>query len=115
MCVCVCVCQSQRHRDQDYGDVCRDLRKVITKDSNVMCVAEAVGCVGALAKGLRPAFSAYAKSFVEVSSVNVPVCVRACLYVACIQHRPIRGLTPPEGLSMCASNALFCVSLQPVL
>ncbi len=31
--------------------------QVIVKDSNVVCVAEAVGCVGALAKGLRSNFS----------------------------------------------------------
>ena len=39
----------------DYGDVLRELRKVIVKDSNVVCVGEAILCLGALAKGLRKA------------------------------------------------------------
>lgn len=34
----------------EYGDVLRRLKVVITKDSNVVCVAEAICCVGALAK-----------------------------------------------------------------
>jgi hypothetical protein len=34
----------------DFGDVLRRLKVVITKDSNVVCVAEAISCVGALAK-----------------------------------------------------------------
>lgn len=34
----------------DYGEVLRRLKIVITKDSNVVCVAEAIACVGALAK-----------------------------------------------------------------
>lgn len=34
----------------DYGDVLRRLKIVITKDSNVVCVAEAVACIGALGK-----------------------------------------------------------------
>ncbi|GFH15506.1 protein MOR1 [Haematococcus lacustris] len=53
-------------RDVDYGDVNRELRKVITKDSNVACVAEAIACTGAMAQGLRAAFSATAKNLVEV-------------------------------------------------
>ncbi|KAJ9516595.1 hypothetical protein QJQ45_015220 [Haematococcus lacustris] len=53
-------------RDADYGDVNRELRKVITKDSNVACVAEAIACTGAMAQGLRAAFSATAKNLVEV-------------------------------------------------
>ncbi|GFH15736.1 uncharacterized protein HaLaN_12024, partial [Haematococcus lacustris] len=52
--------------DVDYGDVNRELRKVITKDSNVACVAEAIACTGAMAQGLRAAFSATAKNLVEV-------------------------------------------------
>ncbi len=34
----------------DFGDVLRRLKLVITKDSNVVCVAEAIACAGALAK-----------------------------------------------------------------
>lgn len=58
----ICTC----YRDVDYGDILRELRKVITKDSNVACVAEAILCTGMMAKGLRSAFSANAKGFVEV-------------------------------------------------
>ena len=45
----------------DYHDVTGELKKVVTKDSNVSCVAEAVGCVGAVAKGLRGPYKAQAK------------------------------------------------------
>jgi hypothetical protein len=62
-------------RDFDYGDVQRELRKVITKDSNVMCVAEAVACVGALAQGLRSAFAATSKGFTEVRGGGGTACV----------------------------------------
>eukprot|EP00798_Chlamydomonas_sp_ICE-L_P001437 gene1437-32811_t len=48
-------------REFDYGDVNRELRKCIAKDANVMCVAEAANCYGALAKGLRNGYSATAK------------------------------------------------------
>jgi hypothetical protein len=54
-------------RDIDYGDVTRVLRKVIAKDSNVACVAEAVGCVSALATGLRGAYAAAGRAWAEVS------------------------------------------------
>uniref|UniRef100_A0A061RZH6 Cytoskeleton-associated protein 5 n=1 Tax=Tetraselmis sp. GSL018 TaxID=582737 RepID=A0A061RZH6_9CHLO len=40
----------------EYSDVNTALRKVIMKDSNVVCVSEAVQCTGCLAKGLRPAY-----------------------------------------------------------
>lgn len=50
----------------DYGDVNREVRKIITKDSNVQCVAEAILCTAALANGLRSAYSSTAKSLVEV-------------------------------------------------
>lgn len=44
----------------------RELRKVMTKDSNVAVVAEAVHCTGALAQGLRSAYAATARGLVEV-------------------------------------------------
>ena len=37
----------------DYSTVLRRLKIVISKDSNVACVIEAVACCGALAKGVR--------------------------------------------------------------
>ena len=45
----------------DFGDVLRELKKIITKDSNVVCVGEAVACLGNLASGLRKEFVGPAK------------------------------------------------------
>ncbi|XP_047135598.1 cytoskeleton-associated protein 5 isoform X1 [Hydra vulgaris] len=42
-----------------YGEVCAVLKKVITKDSNVVVVAIAANCVTGLAKGLRKKFQTY--------------------------------------------------------
>ncbi|KAK9818850.1 hypothetical protein WJX81_005118, partial [Elliptochloris bilobata] len=50
----------------DFGDVLRELKKVIVKDSNVVCVAEAVACLGRLAKGLRRDFASSARAFFPV-------------------------------------------------
>lgn len=50
----------------DFGDVLRELKKVIVKDSNVVCVAEAVACLGRLAKGLRRDFAPSARAFCSV-------------------------------------------------
>uniref|UniRef100_A0A1I8P7A2 TOG domain-containing protein n=1 Tax=Stomoxys calcitrans TaxID=35570 RepID=A0A1I8P7A2_STOCA len=44
----------------DYGSVVTALKKVITKDSNVVLVAMAVKCLAMLAKGLGKRFSPYA-------------------------------------------------------
>ena len=45
----------------DYGDVNRELRKLITKDANIQCVAEAISCCGAMAKSIGGGYSATAK------------------------------------------------------
>ena len=42
--------------DSDFGDVNREVRKIITKDSNVQVVSEAIACTGMLAKGLRKGY-----------------------------------------------------------
>ncbi|XP_037921963.1 protein mini spindles isoform X4 [Hermetia illucens] len=44
----------------DYGDVVRALKKVLTKDSNVMLVAMSGKCMASLAKGLGKRFQTYA-------------------------------------------------------
>lgn len=44
----------------EYGDLVRALKKVITKDSNVVLVALAGKCLGLLAKGLAKKFQPYA-------------------------------------------------------
>ncbi|PNH12606.1 Protein MOR1 [Tetrabaena socialis] len=46
----------------DYGDVIRELRKLVSKDSNVVVVAEAINCCGLLAKGLRKEFASAARN-----------------------------------------------------
>ncbi|GAX77872.1 hypothetical protein CEUSTIGMA_g5314.t1 [Chlamydomonas eustigma] len=53
-------------RDYDYGDVNRELRKLITKDANIQCVSEAIACCGALAKSIRAGYSSTAKGLVEI-------------------------------------------------
>lgn len=44
----------------DYGDLVRSLKKVISKDTNVMLVTLAAKCIHGLASGLRKKFAAYA-------------------------------------------------------
>ena len=46
----------------DYSTVLRRLKIVISKDSNVACVIEAVACCGALAKGVRQPFAGSARN-----------------------------------------------------
>lgn len=46
----------------DHGELLREIRKVIVKDSNVVCVGEAIACVGAFSKSLRASFSVRASS-----------------------------------------------------
>lgn len=50
----------------DYGDVNRELRKIITKDNNVACVSEAIACTANLAKGLRKEYRNTAMSLCSV-------------------------------------------------
>jgi len=58
--------QTPRLAPGDYGDVLRRLKIVISKDSNVACVIEAVACCGALAKGLRDNFASQARGLTPV-------------------------------------------------
>lgn len=45
----------------DYGDLCRELKKVLAKDANINCAASAAEAAGALALGLRRDFNAQAR------------------------------------------------------
>jgi cytoskeleton-associated protein 5 len=47
----------------DYFEVNKELKKIITKDSNIQVVAEAINCTANLAKGLRKDYSHAARSF----------------------------------------------------
>ncbi len=58
--------QTPRLAPGDYGDVLRRLKIVISKDSNLACVIEAVACCGALAKGLRDNFAIQARGLTPV-------------------------------------------------
>ncbi|ERL90159.1 hypothetical protein D910_07513, partial [Dendroctonus ponderosae] len=48
----------------DYGDLVRALKKVIQKDSNVVCVALAGKCIAGLATGLKKRFQTYSGTLV---------------------------------------------------
>ncbi|XP_076268302.1 protein mini spindles-like isoform X2 [Rhynchophorus ferrugineus] len=48
----------------DYGDVVRALKKVVQKDSNVVCVALAGRCIAGLASGLKKRFQTYSGALV---------------------------------------------------
>jgi cytoskeleton-associated protein 5 len=50
----------------DFGDVNREIKKIIAKDSNVQVVAEAILCTGTLAKGLRASYAGTARSLCPV-------------------------------------------------
>lgn len=47
-----------------FVDRCRELKKIISKDSHIGVVSEAVACTGVLAKGLRKEYSSSARIFV---------------------------------------------------
>lgn len=49
----------------DFGEVVKALKKVLTKDSNVVIVAMAGKCIGGLAKGLGKKFSPYASACIS--------------------------------------------------
>jgi hypothetical protein len=46
--------------------ICRELKKIITKDSHVAVVAEAIACTGNLAQGLRKEYSGPARTFASM-------------------------------------------------
>lgn len=45
----------------DYGDLVRELKRVLQKDANINCAAEAANVAGALGLGLRKDFAGQAK------------------------------------------------------
>lgn len=49
----------------DFGDVIKALKKVLTKDSNVLLVATAGKCMAGLAKGLGKKFSPYSATCIQ--------------------------------------------------
>lgn len=52
--------QNPKLENGDYGELVKALKKVLTKDTNVVLVAMAGKCLGCLAKGLGRKFSPYA-------------------------------------------------------
>ncbi|XP_050293470.1 protein mini spindles isoform X2 [Anthonomus grandis grandis] len=57
--------KNQKLENGDYGDLVRALKKVIQKDSNVMCVAVAGRCVAGLANGLKKRFQVYSGALIQ--------------------------------------------------
>lgn len=57
--------QNPKLESGDYGDVVKALKKVLTKDTNVVLVAMAGKCIACLAKGLGKKFSPYALSCIS--------------------------------------------------
>lgn len=57
--------QNPKLENGDYGDLVRALKKVITKDTNVVLVAMAGKCLALLAKGVGKKFTPYAGSCVS--------------------------------------------------
>ncbi|XP_015517850.2 protein mini spindles isoform X1 [Neodiprion lecontei] len=54
------LCRNPKLESGDYGDVVRALKKIISKDSNVLVVALAGKCMAGLASGLKKRFQPYA-------------------------------------------------------
>lgn len=52
--------QNPKLESGDYGDVVRALKKVVSKDTNVVLVALAGKCLAALSRGIGKKFSIYA-------------------------------------------------------
>lgn len=55
----------QKLEPGDYADLVRALKRVVSKDANVVVVAVGVKCVGGLASGLKKKFSSYAPSIIQ--------------------------------------------------
>lgn len=54
--------KSPKLENGDYGDLVRALKKVIQKDSNVLCTALAGKCLAGLANGLKKRFQTYSSA-----------------------------------------------------
>nr|XP_045625393.1 cytoskeleton-associated protein 5-like isoform X4 [Procambarus clarkii] len=57
--------QNPKLEQGDYHDLMKALRKIISKDTNVMIVAQAGLCVAGLANGLKKKFQIFSLSFTE--------------------------------------------------
>ena len=90
----------------DFHDLVKSLKKVITKDSNVMLVALAGKVLLGLAKGLRKKFSSYA---VAVSSCIVVIhlkvkAVSSCIYSGIEREKSLRASEPVVGTPRSQKN-----------
>ncbi|KAK9795603.1 hypothetical protein WJX73_007429 [Symbiochloris irregularis] len=73
------VCAAPRLIPGDFGDLMRELKKICNKDSNVVCIGEAIGCIGNMASGLRSDFASQARAWAPVlldklKDKNLAVC-----------------------------------------
>lgn len=89
----------------DYGALLGALKKVVTKDSNVVCVAEALNVIACLARGLRGSFGSAARAFLsyileKLKDKNMGV-IKACqdsltaVHTFCLQlHEVVETVVP---------------------
>ena len=90
--------QSPKISPGDYGELVKALKKVITKDSNVMIVAVAGNIVAGLATGLRKGFQSYAPSVSGLCGrVWVSTYCTCCASGDCLTSRP-KGRSRPREL-----------------
>ena len=71
--------------------------QIFVKDSNVVCVADAAGCLGALALGLRREFAATARALFSVlldklKDKNTNVCAQCGQALAAFHRRDPHAL-----------------------
>lgn len=62
---CQKLCENARIEPADFGDLVRALKKVVSKDTNVMLVTVAAKCIAGLAKGIRKKFQPYASVCID--------------------------------------------------
>nr|XP_039262114.1 cytoskeleton-associated protein 5-like [Styela clava] len=58
--LCQKLCENPKIENGDYGDLVKVLKKVVSKDTNVMLVTIAAKCLAGLAKGIRKKFHPFA-------------------------------------------------------
>lgn len=63
--LCLKLSETPKIEPGDFGDLMRALKKVVSKDTNVMLVTIAIKCITGLAIGLRKKFQPYATIFVD--------------------------------------------------
>lgn len=63
--ICQKLCETPKIEPGDFGDLVKALKKVISKDTNVMLVTIAAKCLAGLAKGIRRKFQPFAVACID--------------------------------------------------